>query len=144
MRILICNTLAACHTHSNIIRLKTRRNSTLHSLLTSFRRESTRLEGGSIPCLSLQRSSSILRRGRISLSLVWCSQREFSLEPSIDKGPGVTLLLYSDGKKMSKSLKNYPDPTLIVNQYGADAMRFVLVVTSRTKHKITAMPPECI
>ena len=26
---------------------------------------------------------------------------------------------------MSKSLKNYPDPTLIVNQYGADAMRFV-------------------
>ena len=28
-----------------------------------------------------------------------------------------------DGKKMSKSLKNYPDPNLIINQYGADATR---------------------
>jgi len=63
----------------------------LHSLLTSFRRESTRLEGGSIPCLSLQRSSSILRRGRTLLSLVWCSQREFPFEPPIDEGPRVTL-----------------------------------------------------
>lgn len=26
---------------------------------------------------------------------------------------------------MSKSLKNYPDPALIINQYGADAMRYV-------------------
>lgn len=32
-------------------------------------------------------------------------------------------LIYSDGKKMSKSLKNYPDPNLIINQYGADATR---------------------
>ena len=29
----------------------------------------------------------------------------------------------SDGKKMSKSLKNYPDPNLIIDQYGADATR---------------------
>lgn len=26
---------------------------------------------------------------------------------------------------MSKSLKNYPDPGVMINQYGADAMRFV-------------------
>ena len=32
----------------------------------------------------------------------------------------------SDGKKMSKSLKNYPDPSLILDRYGADATRFVL------------------
>ena len=28
-----------------------------------------------------------------------------------------------DGKKMSKSLKNYPDPNEVINQYGADATR---------------------
>lgn len=33
----------------------------------------------------------------------------------------------SDGKKMSKSLKNYPDPNLIVDKYGADALRLFLV-----------------
>ncbi|KAF6763074.1 isoleucine-tRNA ligase [Ephemerocybe angulata] len=32
-----------------------------------------------------------------------------------------------DGKKMSKSLKNYPDPNLIIDQYGADATRMFLV-----------------
>jgi isoleucyl-tRNA synthetase len=29
----------------------------------------------------------------------------------------------SDGKKMSKRLKNYPDPMNIVEEYGADALR---------------------
>lgn len=28
-----------------------------------------------------------------------------------------------DGNKMSKRLKNYPDPMLIVHKYGADALR---------------------
>jgi isoleucyl-tRNA synthetase len=42
------------------------------------------------------------------------------------EGKKSRILLYRDGKKMSKSLKNYPDPSLIVNQYGADAMRFVV------------------
>ncbi|KAB5589114.1 Isoleucyl-tRNA synthetase [Ceratobasidium theobromae] len=37
------------------------------------------------------------------------------------------LVLAADGKKMSKSLKNYPDPALIINQYGADATRMYLV-----------------
>ncbi|KAF8530134.1 isoleucine-tRNA ligase [Hysterangium stoloniferum] len=37
------------------------------------------------------------------------------------------LVLAADGKKMSKSLKNYPDPNLIINQYGADATRMFLV-----------------
>jgi isoleucyl-tRNA synthetase len=37
------------------------------------------------------------------------------------------LVLAADGKKMSKSLKNYPDPSLILDRYGADATRMFLV-----------------
>ncbi|KIM26940.1 hypothetical protein M408DRAFT_175402 [Serendipita vermifera MAFF 305830] len=37
------------------------------------------------------------------------------------------LVLAQDGKKMSKSLKNYPDPNMIIEQYGADATRIFLV-----------------
>lgn len=37
------------------------------------------------------------------------------------------LALASDGKKMSKSLRNYPDPMLIVDKYGADALRYYLL-----------------
>ncbi len=37
------------------------------------------------------------------------------------------IILAEDGKKMSKSLKNYPDPTLIFDKYGADALRFYLM-----------------
>ncbi|KAK3943428.1 isoleucyl-tRNA synthetase [Diplogelasinospora grovesii] len=37
------------------------------------------------------------------------------------------LVLAEDGKKMSKSLKNYPDPTDILNKYGADALRLYLI-----------------
>lgn len=31
--------------------------------------------------------------------------------------------LHSDGQKMSKRKKNYPDPGVIVQNYGADALR---------------------
>jgi isoleucyl-tRNA synthetase len=37
------------------------------------------------------------------------------------------LVLAADGKKMSKSLRNYPDPHIIFDQYGADATRMFLV-----------------
>jgi len=37
------------------------------------------------------------------------------------------LVLAADGKKMSKRLKNYPDPMDVVNRYGADAMRLYLI-----------------
>lgn len=37
------------------------------------------------------------------------------------------LVLAADGKKMSKSLKNYPDPTAILDKYGADALRLYLI-----------------
>ena len=37
------------------------------------------------------------------------------------------LVLAADGKKMSKRLKNYPAPTIVVNECGADALRMYLV-----------------
>ncbi len=37
------------------------------------------------------------------------------------------LILAEDGRKMSKRLKNYPDPMNIVDTYGADALRFYLL-----------------
>lgn len=36
-------------------------------------------------------------------------------------------VLAEDGKKMSKRLKNYPEPTKVVDEYGADAVRFALM-----------------
>ncbi len=42
-------------------------------------------------------------------------------------------ILAEDGTKMSKSKKNYPDPTLIFDKYGADAMRFYLMGSSVMK-----------
>lgn len=37
------------------------------------------------------------------------------------------IILAEDGQKMSKRLKNYPDPSLIINQYGADSIRLYLL-----------------
>jgi len=37
------------------------------------------------------------------------------------------LILAEDGKKMSKRLKNYPDPTQMLDQYGADAIRLYML-----------------
>jgi len=37
------------------------------------------------------------------------------------------IVLAEDGQKMSKSKKNYPDPKLVFDQYGADAVRFYLL-----------------
>lgn len=37
------------------------------------------------------------------------------------------LILASDGKKMSKRLKNYPDPMEVLSSYGADVLRLYLI-----------------
>ena len=37
------------------------------------------------------------------------------------------LVLAEDGKKMSKRLKNYPDPKHVIDTYGADALRLYLI-----------------
>src|SRR3990167_6371389 len=40
------------------------------------------------------------------------------------------LILASDGQKMSKRLRNYPDPMEVVGKYGADALRYYLLSSS--------------
>ena len=42
-------------------------------------------------------------------------------------------ILAEDGTKMSKSKQNYPDPTLIFDKYGSDAMRFYLMASPLMK-----------
>lgn len=37
------------------------------------------------------------------------------------------MILAEDGRKMSKSLKNYPDPSLVIDAFGADALRAYLI-----------------
>lgn len=43
------------------------------------------------------------------------------------------LVLAADGKKMSKSLRNYTDPVKVMNEFGADALRLLLMKSSVTK-----------
>ncbi len=43
------------------------------------------------------------------------------------------LVLASDGRKMSKSLKNYTDPVEAINKFGADALRLFLIHSSVVK-----------
>ena len=37
------------------------------------------------------------------------------------------IILAEDGKKMSKKEKNYPDPSLVITKYGADALRLYMI-----------------
>lgn len=43
------------------------------------------------------------------------------------------IVLAEDGKKMSKSLKNYPPPDEVMNEFGADAMRLYLLASAATR-----------
>lgn len=43
------------------------------------------------------------------------------------------IVLAEDGRKMSKSLRNYTDPMLVVEKYGADALRFALLNSALVK-----------
>ncbi|MDR1307892.1 MAG: isoleucine--tRNA ligase [Treponema sp.] len=43
------------------------------------------------------------------------------------------LVLAEDGKKMSKSLRNYTDPMEVVNRFGADALRLFLIHSAVVK-----------
>ena len=43
------------------------------------------------------------------------------------------LVLASDGRKMSKSLRNYTDPVEAINKFGADALRLFLIHSSVVK-----------
>ncbi|MFO7871624.1 MAG: isoleucine--tRNA ligase [Kiritimatiellia bacterium] len=43
------------------------------------------------------------------------------------------LVLAEDGRKMSKRLKNYPDPVYIINTYGGDALRLYMLGSAVVK-----------
>jgi isoleucyl-tRNA synthetase len=43
------------------------------------------------------------------------------------------IVLAADGTKMSKRLKNYPDPEVVINEYGADAIRLYLLNSPAVK-----------
>jgi len=43
------------------------------------------------------------------------------------------MVLAEDGQKMSKRLKNYPEPNLVIEKYGADALRYYLLSSSVMK-----------
>lgn len=43
------------------------------------------------------------------------------------------LILATDGKKMSKSLRNYTDPSLVMDEFGADAIRLFLMHSAAVK-----------
>ncbi|MCB0327876.1 MAG: isoleucine--tRNA ligase, partial [Bdellovibrionales bacterium] len=55
------------------------------------------------------------------------------LSAALDKGPAFKnvivngIVLAEDGRKMSKRLKNYPDPIDVLDQYGADTLRIYLL-----------------
>lgn len=43
------------------------------------------------------------------------------------------LILAEDGRKMSKKLKNYPDPNNVIDRYGADSLRYFLLASPSVK-----------
>ena len=43
------------------------------------------------------------------------------------------IVLAEDGAKMSKRLKNYPDPVEVIHQYGADAIRLYMLHSPAVK-----------
>jgi isoleucyl-tRNA synthetase len=61
------------------------------------------------------------------------------LAAALFKGPAFKnvivngLVLAEDGKKMSKSERNYTDPMDVINKYGADALRLFLMYSSVVK-----------
>lgn len=62
----------------------------------------------------------------------WVARMIFSGIHNLDKTPFDTVLIHgiirdSEGRKMSKSLGNGVDPLDVIDEYGADALRFMLV-----------------
>lgn len=51
-------------------------------------------------------------------------------------------ILAEDGTKMSKSKKNYPDPSLLFEKYGVDALRFYLMKSSVMKGENTSFAEQ--
>lgn len=48
-------------------------------------------------------------------------------KPAFTNAVTTGTILAEDGSKMSKSKKNYPDPTILINKYGVDSLRLYLM-----------------
>jgi len=48
-------------------------------------------------------------------------------KPAFENAVTTGTILAEDGTKMSKSKKNYPDPTILINKYGVDSLRLYLM-----------------
>ena len=54
-------------------------------------------------------------------------------KPSFENVLTTGTILAEDGSKMSKSKKNYPDPMIVIDKYGADALRLYLMSSTVMK-----------
>lgn len=54
-------------------------------------------------------------------------------KPSFKNVSVTGVYLGTDGKKLSKSKKNYPDPMVVIDKYGVDALRFYMMGSSVMK-----------
>lgn len=52
------------------------------------------------------------------------------------------MVLAEDGLKMSKRLKNYPDPMNVINEYGADALRLYMIYSPVVRAESLRMSEE--
>ncbi|MGG7144602.1 valine--tRNA ligase [Clostridium nigeriense] len=75
----------------------------------------------------------------------WVARMIFSGLHNMDKTPFDTVLIHgiirdSEGRKMSKSLGNGVDPLEVIDEYGADALRFMLVTGNSPGNDIRYIP----
>ena len=77
----------------------------------------------------------------------WVARMIFSGLYNMDKTPFDTVLMHgiirdANGIKMSKSLGNGVDPLQVIDEYGADALRFMLVTGSTPGNDIRYIPEK--
>ena len=75
----------------------------------------------------------------------WVARMIFSGIYNMDKTPFDTVLIHgiirdAQGRKMSKSLGNGVDPLEVIDEYGADALRFMLVTGNSPGNDIRYIP----
>ena len=86
--------------------------------------------GGFIPlwcCLLLCLISQVFFLFFFSFLLLLLLLLLTPLSPAFKNLIANGLVLAADGKKMSKRLKNYPDPNGVIDKYGSDALRLYLI-----------------
>ena len=77
----------------------------------------------------------------------WVARMIFSGLHNMDETPFDTVLIHgiirdSEGRKMSKSLGNGVDPLDVIDQYGADALRYMLVAGNAPGNDIRYYPEK--